>query len=644
MAGNMDLLGQKFGEYRLLRWLGGGGCGEVYLGESVRDQTLAAVKVLHARLTESGELKTFINEARAIRLKHPNIVPLLDFGIGTNDIPFLIMEYAPHGTLRTLHPKGSRLPLSTIMTYVNPIASALQYAHDSNLVHRDVKPENMLIGADSQILLSDFGLATVAFSSQGQESISGTIPYMAPEQFEGKPQPASDQYALAIVVYEWLSGVRPFQGTTNEVAMQHRLADPRPLREAVSYLSHEVELVVLTALAKDPRQRFASVEAFAAALGAVSQTTGRISALSTATAATKVLIADEEATSTMATDRVLDPLPVEVAAPGKQVQSGSAKPVAVVQTHPFASPEPVGVRSVLSKRKTTVAGLALILPVIALLLMYLFTSGGQPGVKHASVLAVSPTILSKPTIASTAVPPVEKTVAPQNSTVPQAKQPTVQPTTPNSTVPLASSQPTVQPTAPNSKVPSTASQPTASPPTPQSTVPLATPKPTVPPTTPTPVGVGSVRIDSGGSGSGSFGADEDFSDITPGRPSRDSNNASNVIDTGSVSNPAPQSVYQSFRVGDCLYTIPHLTPNASYTVRLHFAEVYWTQQGQRIFNVTLNGQVVLSNFDIIAAAGAANKAVVKQFVVQADSTGAITIQFKTVKDNAQINAIEVLAA
>ena len=654
MTENMDLLGQKFGEYRLLRWLGGGGCGEVYLGEHVRDQTLAAVKVLHARLAEPGELKAFINEARAIRLKHPNIVPLLDFGIGANDIPFLIMEYAPHGTLRTLHPKGSRLPLSTIMTYVHPIASALQYAHDANLVHRDVKPENMLIGVDGQILLSDFGLATVAFSSQGQESISGTVPYMAPEQFEGKPHPASDQYALAIVVYEWLSGVRPFQGTTNEIAMQHRLADPLPLREKVPHLSYEVEQVVLTALAKDPRQRFASVEDFATALGAVGQT-GRISAVSAATAATKVLaageaatgavpVAGEAATSTMATDRVLEPQPGDVAAPGKQVQSGSTPPVAVAQILPSASPKSIGVRSVFSKRKTTVAGLVLILPVIALLLIYSFTSGARPEVKHASVMAVSPTILGKPTISSTVVPPIEKTVVSQEQTVLQVRQSTVQPATIQSTVQPTTTQSAVQPTTSKPTVQPTIPNPTAPSTTANSTVPPATPTPTVPFATPTPTtGIGSVRIDSGGSGSGLFVADEDFSNITPNHGSY-TTGVSSVIDTSGVSNPAPQSVYQSYRVGDCLYTIPHLTPNASYTVRLHFAETYWTQPGQRLFNVTLNGQVVLSNFDVLATAGAENKAIVKQFVVHADSTGTITIQFNTVKDNAEINAIEVLAA
>src|SRR5207302_1117422 len=141
-----------------------------------------------------------------------------------------------------------------------------------------------------------------------------------------------------------------------------------------------------------------SVEIFAAALGAVGQT-GRISALSVAPrAATKVLTADEEvATRTMPTDRVLEPQPVDTAAPGKPVQSGSDVPVAVAQTPPSPSPKSVGVHSVLSKRKTTVAGLALILPVIALLLIYSFTSGTWPGVKHVPVLAVSTTIISKTT-------------------------------------------------------------------------------------------------------------------------------------------------------------------------------------------------------------------------------------------------------
>src|SRR5262249_49651052 len=104
-------LGQQFGEYRLLRKLGSGGFGIVYLAEHVHNHAYAAVKVLDVRLTKNEDFKDFINEARTMRLRHPHIVPLLDFGVNRDDLPFLIMEYAPEGTLRDRHPKGMRIPL-----------------------------------------------------------------------------------------------------------------------------------------------------------------------------------------------------------------------------------------------------------------------------------------------------------------------------------------------------------------------------------------------------------------------------------------------------------------------------------------------------------------------------------------------------
>jgi WD40 repeat protein len=136
------------------------------------------------------------------------------------------------------------------------------------LVHRDIKPENMLVETANDILLSDFGIAIIAHKTQSlstQEAI-GTITYMAPEQIKGKARPASDQYSLGVAIYEWLCGVCPFEGTTSiEVAMSH-LTDPPPsLRAKVPALPVEVEQVVLKALAKDPQQRFASVQAFAQA-------------------------------------------------------------------------------------------------------------------------------------------------------------------------------------------------------------------------------------------------------------------------------------------------------------------------------------------------------------------------------------------
>ncbi len=270
-----ERVGQQVGDYRLLRLLGGGGFGQVYLAEHIRNHSYAAVKILQARLTNGEELKAFINEARTFRLKHPHIVPLLDFGIAFNDVPYLVMEYASNGTLRERHPLGSQVPLPAVVSYVNQVASALQYAHDLYLIHRDVKPENMLVGTKGEILLTDFGIAAVAHNSQTMNSqrvdIGGTVSYMAPEQLEGKPRPASDQYALGVLTYEWLSGKRPFKGTPMEVMVQHMAAAPASISLTAPMLTPEVERVVFTALAKDPRQRFDSMRAFADALTQASQ-------------------------------------------------------------------------------------------------------------------------------------------------------------------------------------------------------------------------------------------------------------------------------------------------------------------------------------------------------------------------------------
>jgi eukaryotic-like serine/threonine-protein kinase len=267
MADRGEREGQRLGNYHLVRLLGRGGFAEVYLGEHIHLNTLAAVKMLHTNLV-NDELVKFRNEARTIaRLEHPSIVRVLDFGV-EDDVPFLIMNYAPNGTLRQHHPRGSQLPLSTILTYVRQIADALQYAHDEKLIHRDIKPENMLLGRRNEVLLSDFGLAAIAQSahSMSKLDVAGTVTYMAPEQLQGKPSAASDQYALAVVIYEWLSGDYPFHGLAIETAIQHMLTRPIPLHEKIPDIPPAVEQVVLRALEKEPYKRFESVQAFAHAL------------------------------------------------------------------------------------------------------------------------------------------------------------------------------------------------------------------------------------------------------------------------------------------------------------------------------------------------------------------------------------------
>ncbi|HZS78118.1 MAG TPA: serine/threonine-protein kinase [Ktedonobacteraceae bacterium] len=265
-----DHVGQKLGNYRLVRLLGQGGFAEVYLGQHVFLDTQAAIKVLHTRL-ESEDIAPFLNEARTVaRLAHPNIVRVLEFGV-EGDIPYLVVDYAPNGTMRKRYPRGTRLPLNPVVYYVMQLATALQYAHEQKVIHRDIKPENILIGRHNELLISDFGIALISQSSryestQGMQEIAGTVAYMAPEQIQSQAVPASDQYALAVVVYEWICGDRPFHGSFTEIAVKHTMVPPPSLREKVPTLPEEVEKVIMKALAKDPKERYPSILDFALAL------------------------------------------------------------------------------------------------------------------------------------------------------------------------------------------------------------------------------------------------------------------------------------------------------------------------------------------------------------------------------------------
>jgi eukaryotic-like serine/threonine-protein kinase len=267
MVQRPDLVGQQFGSYRLLRFIGGGGFAEVYLGEHTHLGTQAAIKVLHTQLTHN-DIDTFRTEARTIaRLVHPHIIRVLDFNV-EGFTPFLVMDYANGGTTRERYPRGTILPLTIVVSYLQQIADALQYAHNEKLIHRDIKPENILLDQHHRVLLSDFGIALVAQSSryQSTQNVIGTAAYMSPEQIQGHPRPASDQYSLGVVAYEWLSGALPFEGSFTELCAQHMFAPPPPLCRKAPTVSPEVEHVVMTALAKDPKQRFPHMHAFATAL------------------------------------------------------------------------------------------------------------------------------------------------------------------------------------------------------------------------------------------------------------------------------------------------------------------------------------------------------------------------------------------
>lgn len=264
----IEYVGQQLGNYRLLHLLGQGGFASVYAGEHVYLKTRAAIKVLHMETIDQRH-NDFLNEAQMLaHLVHPHIVRILEFGIEGN-IPFLVMDYAANGSFRNIYPKGTRLPLEAVVSYVKQLAAALHYAHVQNVIHRDVKPGNVLLGEHNEALLSDFGLATMAHhsnSSTPQGIIQGTAPYMAPEQISGQPCPASDQYALATVAYEWLCGEHPFHGSFTALLAQQMTATPPPFSAHGAILPADVEEVIMIALAKDHSVRFSSVEAFAHAL------------------------------------------------------------------------------------------------------------------------------------------------------------------------------------------------------------------------------------------------------------------------------------------------------------------------------------------------------------------------------------------
>ncbi len=265
----IHLTGRQLGNYRLTKLLGEGGFASVYLGQHVHITSQhAAIKVLYLTQVNTQQ---FRQEAETIAaLKHPHIVRLFDFAI-EQSTPFLILDYAPNGSLHARHALGEQLPMAIVVQYIVQIADALQYAHDKNIIHRDIKPDNVLIDQRGMLLLSDFGIAVISKTGRTTRSVSrdtaGTPYYMAPEMFRGKPEKASDQYSLAVMAYQWLSGTRPFsEGNVIQLGYQHIHESVPPLRDKVPAIAAEVEAVIMKALSKQPQDRFPSVRAFAETL------------------------------------------------------------------------------------------------------------------------------------------------------------------------------------------------------------------------------------------------------------------------------------------------------------------------------------------------------------------------------------------
>jgi serine/threonine protein kinase len=262
---------RQVGSYLLLTLLGQGDYSEVYLAEHYRSKERVALKILNPHLSDTLD-RIFADAARTMaQLDHPHIVRILDLGMEAhavneqqNHFLYFAMSYALHGSIRQRYQQGVPAPLRAIVNDVQHIAEALHFAHSQGILHQDLKPENILVGANNEILLSDFGFSDSDFLTT-QASPSSVL-YTAPEQMQGRPSIASDQYALGAIVYEWISGAPPFTGSTKEIVEQHLSSKPLPFQEKGLRLPLGIEQVVMRALEKDPQKRFPNITSFATAL------------------------------------------------------------------------------------------------------------------------------------------------------------------------------------------------------------------------------------------------------------------------------------------------------------------------------------------------------------------------------------------
>jgi eukaryotic-like serine/threonine-protein kinase len=292
MAAPDTLIDQVFdGRYRVVRKLGTGGMANVYLAEDQELGRRVAIKMLDARHSQDEQfVERFRREAKNVAgLSHPNIVSIYDRGQAEGTY-YIAMEYLEGRSLKELLVARGPTPLPVAIDYARQILAAVGFAHRHGIVHRDIKPHNVVVAPDGRLKVTDFGIARSGTSQMTETgSIIGTAQYLSPEQAKGAPvTPASDIYSVGIVLYEMLTGSVPFTGDTPlEIAMKHLSAIPEPPSEQRPEIPHELDSIVLRSLAKDPDDRYQSAEQMDADLARAAQ--GQAVSPETEQAATQVL-------------------------------------------------------------------------------------------------------------------------------------------------------------------------------------------------------------------------------------------------------------------------------------------------------------------------------------------------------------------
>jgi eukaryotic-like serine/threonine-protein kinase len=287
-----SLIGTLFdGRYRIERKLGAGGMADVYLAEDQELGRGVAIKILNGRHANDGQfIERFRREAKnAAALNHPNIVSIYDRG-EAEDTYYIAMEYLDGRTLKELIVGHGQAPVRVAVEYARQILSALRFAHRHGIVHRDIKPHNVLVDREGRVKVTDFGIARAGTSQMTETgSIVGTAQYLSPEQARGgEVDQRSDLYSLGVVLYELLTGKTPFEGDTPvEIAMKHLSNTPQAPSELRPDIPPELDMVVLRALAKDPDERYQSADEMEGDLDRVAR--GAPVAAATVDAATQVL-------------------------------------------------------------------------------------------------------------------------------------------------------------------------------------------------------------------------------------------------------------------------------------------------------------------------------------------------------------------
>lgn len=262
----------KIGKYRILRKLGSGGFGTVYLAEDTFLNSLRALKVPHKT---GKEVKKLLRECEVQTklLDHPNIVKLLTVDIIEGNI-LMVMEYIKGTNLEALIDQQNQIPLSRALVYMKQILSALAFAEKFKIIHRDIRPSNILIDQNDQVKITDFGTSTLLHNKQFATTKIGSPPYMAPEQFEGKAQLASDIYSVGCLSYEMLTGFPPIVlANPMEIYRRAKKGDIIPLRKKNEEIPFKLNDIVMKMLKPETKDRFKNSGDVLSALEAMDKNT-----------------------------------------------------------------------------------------------------------------------------------------------------------------------------------------------------------------------------------------------------------------------------------------------------------------------------------------------------------------------------------